>query len=83
MTVLEPGAHPPTDLQTLATPPLFNREEAVSGMSGGVAAVLGVAGLVGAVIIGFAYGTGMSARKAERDLLQQPGLPRRSLPFRQ
>lgn len=59
MTVLEPGAHPPTDLQTLATPPLFNREEAVSGMSGGVAAVLGVAGLVGAVIIGFAYGTGM------------------------
>ncbi|RLT57727.1 MAG: hypothetical protein DWI71_03880, partial [Chloroflexi bacterium] len=59
MTVLEPGAHPPTDLQTLATPPLFNREAAVSGMSGGVAAVLGVAGLVGAVIIGFAYGTGM------------------------
>ena len=39
MTVLEPGAHPPTDLQTLATPPLFNREVAVSGMSGGVAYV--------------------------------------------
>ncbi len=59
MTVLEPGAPSPTDLPMAPTPPLFNRQAAVSGMSGGVATVLGVAGLVGAVIIGFAYGTGM------------------------